>query len=84
MVRKYLPPGTLYELFQFYSGWCATHNVQDKASWLEFHLSKMLNHFLELGFDFFLNIWDHSMGGIWLGKGMLPSCVGGMLNGHLC
>ena len=34
MTRKYLPPGTLYELYQYYISWCSTHNILEKASCL--------------------------------------------------
>ena len=34
--RKYLPPGTVFETFQFYSGWCAAHNIEKQASRLDF------------------------------------------------
>ena len=32
--RKYLPPGTLYEVYQFYLGWCSAHGVMEQASHL--------------------------------------------------
>ena len=31
MARKYLPAGTLFELFQFYLGWCSAHEIEQKA-----------------------------------------------------
>lgn len=32
LVRKYLPPGTIYETYQFYCGWCSAHSVEHQAS----------------------------------------------------
>ncbi len=32
LVRKYLPPGTIYDTYQFYCGWCAAHSVDHQAS----------------------------------------------------
>ena len=80
MVRKYLPPGTLYELFQFYSGWCDAHNVQDKASCLGPFLE--INPFVFPCCPLFLLFSLFFYGGTWLGQGMLPSCGGGTPNGH--
>ena len=34
LVRKYLPAGTVFELHQFYVGWCDAHQVEHKASHL--------------------------------------------------
>ncbi|CAK9067404.1 Uncharacterized protein SCF082_LOCUS34123 [Durusdinium trenchii] len=31
LVRKYLPPGTIFEMFQFYIGWCSAHNIRAQA-----------------------------------------------------
>lgn len=32
LVRKYLPPGNVYELYQFYCSWCDAHSVDACAS----------------------------------------------------
>lgn len=32
LVRKYLPPGTIFEMYQFYVGWCDAHHIERKAS----------------------------------------------------
>lgn len=36
LVRKYLPPGTIFETYQFYLGWCDAHDVNSKASYCTF------------------------------------------------
>lgn len=30
--RKYLPPGNIYEMYQFYCGWCSAHGIEQQAS----------------------------------------------------
>ena len=42
LVRKYLPPGTIFEMYQFYVGWCDAHHIEKKAS----HLEQMTHIFL--------------------------------------
>lgn len=32
LVRKYLPPGAVFEMYQFYVGWCDAHQIEKKAS----------------------------------------------------
>lgn len=41
MARKYLPAGTLFELFQFYLGWCSAHEIEQKASWFGLELEQV-------------------------------------------
>ena len=59
LVRKYLPPGTIYDTYQFYCGWCAAHSIQHQAghqvkisqfSWLYFFLvyTFQTNHFYDV------------------------------------
>ena len=33
LVRKYLPPGTVWDLYQFYAAWCGAHSIPSQASW---------------------------------------------------
>lgn len=47
LVRKYLPPGNVFEVFQFYSSWCTAHVVEPVASIFgEETLRDFLVHFL--------------------------------------
>ncbi len=34
LTRKYLPPGTLWDIYQYYTGWCTAHGVTGQASYL--------------------------------------------------
>ena len=34
MARKHLAPGTVFDIFQFYSGWCSVHGIEHQASFL--------------------------------------------------
>lgn len=34
LTRKYLPPGTVNEVHQFYCGWCSAHGITTQASHL--------------------------------------------------
>lgn len=45
LVRKYLPPGTIYDTYQFYCGWCSAHSIEHQAG----HQVKIIFVFLVCG-----------------------------------
>lgn len=78
--RKYLPPGTLWEIFQFYTGWCSAHNVQEQAShqvWIRclFHGWWCAVFLMLLNLD---AVWMS----VFLDWGMVHLCGGGARSGH--
>lgn len=42
LVRKYLPPGSCFETYQFYCGWCAAHGIEKAASHLVHNISNIV------------------------------------------
>ena len=53
LTRKYLPPGTLWEVYQFYCGWCSAHSVSGQASQPHQLWTKSFCHQLSIVIYFF-------------------------------
>ena len=64
LVRKYLPPGTIYDTYQFYCGWCSAHSIEHQAG-------HHVNIFFWGGVGYFLlvaNAWKHTHMNIYIHK----------------
>ena len=84
LVRKYLPPGTVMELYQHFLGWCAANAVSLCSQSGCFKSCLLFNMLYLFGVVLAVHCCIVSRLFIWIAIGIHRFCVTGHANGNLC